>query len=113
MKKLILIFLLATLAGCSTQQLKLTSSSLIIADWTQTRYIADNPQTYHENNPILGKHPSEDVVNIYFAAWLVGNLLVDELPINEKTKTRWYWLVTIVESALVAHNNSIGIGFKF
>ena len=41
--------------------------ALLAVDWLQTRFIAKNPARFHEINPILGKHPSLRVVNVYFA----------------------------------------------
>ena len=41
--------------------------SLLLVDWSQTRFIAKNPARFTEINPILGKHPSLRAVNIYFS----------------------------------------------
>jgi hypothetical protein len=50
--------------------------ALLVVDWLQSRFIAENPERFSETNPILGEHPSPDAVDVYFicciAATLVG-----------------------------------------
>ena len=37
-------------------------------DYKQTLNIVEHPDKWHENNPLLGSHPSRDKVNLYFLA---------------------------------------------
>ncbi len=39
----------------------------LVIDWRQTLRIARNPLTHAELNPIIGRHPTERRVNVYFA----------------------------------------------
>jgi hypothetical protein len=84
----------------------------IAIDWGQTRYIARHPQTYHEINPILGKHPSVGKVDRYFAASMLGTVgIAMVLP----TTYRKYWLggVAVFELGFIIHNKNLGIKVDF
>ena len=106
------LYILLALTGCSTTQLHTTSNALIVADWAQTRYIAANPQQFHELSPLLGSHPSVGAVNRHFVgSLLVNNAIYYVLP--ENGKRNWSLIVTGVEGTLVAHNASIGIRFNW
>ena len=89
-----------------------TSTALLIVDWGQTRYIAKNPDRFHELNPILGRHPSVGRVNTYFATAIIGNyLLADWLgPTNRKL---YLGGITALETVVVIRNNGIGIKVAF
>lgn len=85
---------------------------LHVADWAQTRYIAEHPETYSEINSVLGKHPSTHKVDNYFlVAGILHYVISDALP----SKYRQYWqIVTIgVEAGTVARNYHMGIKFDF
>lgn len=86
------------------------SEALIIADWTQTRQIVNNPN-YYEKNVLLGKHPSREAVDRHFIGGLIGNyLLADYLGEN-----RMIYLSTmsIVEGVVVKQNREIGLRIGF
>ena len=73
----------------------------LIVDWSQTRYIAKNPDKFYEMNPLLGKHPSVLRVNLhFFLALLLA--LIPGYPII----TFIWWAM---EVALVVNNYRIGI----
>jgi len=83
-----------------------------VLDWQQTRYIASNPDRFKENNPVLGSHPSQRDVDLYFAATCTGQVLIAHyLP----TKYRKYWLGLWIgiESGCIVYNNSIGIRIQW
>jgi hypothetical protein len=84
--------------------------SLIGADFAQTEYIARHPQQYYELNPILGKHPTQGAVAVYFAGVAAVNVAAEY-----KLRQPWnhvviYW--TIGSEALVVPRNA-HIGIKF
>jgi hypothetical protein len=89
-----------------------TYLALHVADWSQSHYIADHPSEYHETNPILGRHPSSDNVNIYFAATaLIHPLISYVLPSPYR---QWWQYITIgVEAVTVGNNARLGIGFSW
>ena len=85
----------------------------IVADWGQTRYIAQHPQEYYEAfNPVLGAHPSVGKVD----AWFIGALAVNNgvMVVLPKKYRPWYaGVVTAVETHFVVRNNSLGIRIRF
>lgn len=83
-----------------------------VIDWGQTRYIAKNPQQFHENNPILGEHPSVGKVNTYFVGAIVAGAVVAHYLPSEYRK---YFLggVSVLEIGVAAHNKHIGIKVSF
>jgi hypothetical protein len=92
--------------------LGITSTTLLIVDWGQTRYIAKHPELYQENNVILGKHPSVGRVNAYFGTVIVGNLLLADW-LSTRNRKLWLGTVTAVELVVTAHNRNIGIKLSF
>jgi hypothetical protein len=79
-----------------------------IMDWSQTTETSRKPKKYKENNPILGKHPSETAVHIYMFITL---LLQTAIPAILKPRPRkWYQIIWIgIESYTVYHNFTIGL----
>jgi hypothetical protein len=98
------------LTGCSNAQLYTASTSLIIADYSQTINIVESG--HKENNPILGKYPSKDRVRVLIGAGiLTHSLLAVYLP--EREKRIYLWGMIIAETAAVIHNRRMGIDFSF
>lgn len=48
---------------------------LLVIDWSQTRFIAKHPELFSELNIVLGKHPSLDAVNAWFALWVFATIV--------------------------------------
>ena len=108
MKKLILI-LIVFLAGCSP--LHFTANTLIVADWSQTRYIANSPD-YYETNPILGANPTTGEVNKYFLSSLaVYNATYYLTPNKHREKVATF--VSVFQFGYVYNNYTMGVGFSF
>lgn len=95
--------------------------ALEIVDWGQTRYIARNPDDWYEFNPLLGRHPSTDQVDAYFAGGiLIKAAIAYVLPTKynlwgyEINPRRIWQLANIAGSgACVAWNVSAGIRVEF
>lgn len=85
----------------------------IVADWGQTRYIANHPQQYHEAfNSILGEHPSIKRVDAWFLGSLaVSNGIMTALP--KKYRPYYAGGVASKETYFVVSNNSIGVKIDF
>ena len=110
--KLAIIIVALLLGGCSSNQLQLASSSIILADYGQTLRIASDPLHY-EKNKIMGKNPSKTQVTAYFAgALLLHNVVGEHL---EKHSSFWaktyYWTVLVFESLVVNRNVNVGVKF--
>lgn len=112
----------ATVSSCSVvagdawseDQLRMGAAlaAVTVVDWAQTRHIADNPDRFHETNPIMGRHPSIGRVDRYFAtSILVGAVVLDALP----SEYRDYALKAglVLEVLVVSNNARIGVGVKF
>lgn len=85
---------------------------LLAADWLQTRQIAKHPDKFHEYNPVLGEHPSQGKVNLYFLAAAGGlMLLADFLPAEYRTGLLYG--VIVVQAAAVTNNLSEGISIRW
>ena len=90
----------------------LAASTLLLAvDWQQTRTIANNPDKYYERgNFLIGKHPSQQTVDLYCAAALLTEIVVAEL-LPSKWRKIWLSGWIGVEGVAVTYNYSIGIRF--
>lgn len=61
--------------------LSVAAVALTVIDWSQTRHIANDPQGHKELNPILGPHPSQSSVDIYFPVTLaIGGAVAYFVP---------------------------------
>ena len=81
-------------------------------DWLQTRYIANHPEVYYETNPVLGRRPTQEKVDVYFLSTaLLHTWIADKLPQRYR---KWFQYSTLaVEAGYVGHNLNLGIGFDF
>ena len=131
MRGFVLCVIVVVLTGCSHYKpTPLTKGQIVgevawqaihVIDWGQTLRIADNPDQYHEKNPILGRHPSRGRVNTYMLAGAILHPVVTWLLPEEaevfgfEFNPRWVWLGgTIATSGIcVVNNHSIGLGWGF
>lgn len=110
--QIIMVVLLAGLfAGWTPTQKALwgTYTASWLVDLGQTRYIAENPDNYWEEQSayLIGKHPSIGAVNNLFAAQYVLNYLISDRLGDHRG---WYLgLFTAVHTKCVAGNVAIGI----
>lgn len=95
----------------TTNSLMIASNAVIIADWAQTRHIADS-ENFYEKNEILGPHPSTSDVNRFFLASLfMHNVIGAMLP--DTYKKVYYGGQLSYRLRVVKNNAEIGIQFKF
>lgn len=87
-------------------------TTLHVMDWGQTLDISKNTEKWHETNPILGRHPSCEKVNYYFATTLIGHTAIAYiLPKDYRRIWQMVWIG--IEAGYVIHNASIGIKMRF
>ena len=92
-------------------QRQLIYSTLHVIDWGQTRYIATHDD-YYETNLFLGKQPSMQEVDTYFAATLAGLALVSYLlPPDWRKIWQVVWIGARFKT--VADNYSLGVNIHF
>lgn len=123
--RIVLIFSLAfwLLVGCIYESsaedaplvqdpLLWTAEATLAADWLQTRQIALHPEKYYEINPLIGPHPSQGLVNSYFALCALAEYKsASYLPKRER---EWFLLaLTSMEASYVAHNWRVGLRIGF
>lgn len=84
----------------------------LATDWGQTRYIAQHPSIFQENNPILGSHPSTMKANLYFSGAIVGTTLLAN-SMESSNRKLFLGSVLVFELAVIAKNRSIGIHVDF
>lgn len=90
--------------------------TLNVADWAQTRDAAKYPirdgLKYREMNPFIGHYPTVNDVNTYYAFEMLWHpLLANALPSKPR---RYFQSATIVgKTALIVHNQQIGLRIKF
>ena len=121
MKSAIIVMLLVSIATTATAGDRWTNTdtafqvaftTLNVVDWLQTRQISKHPERWHENNPILGKHPSLLKVDSYF----IGSMLINTaIPIllNQPYRRLWQLGSIGIGIKLTTHNTSLGIRIKF
>lgn len=107
----ILLAILVLLQGCSTMEV--ATNALLVADWGQTRHIADNPDKYYEReNIILNEHPSKNEVDNYFASVIAINTLLHKyLP--KKYLPYYQTGLIAIEADCIANNYNLGIKINF
>mgnify|MGYP003351641467 CR=1 FL=1 len=89
-----------------------TASATTVADWATTRNLTRRyGEGYHENNPILGKHPSTAQVDLYFiTSGLLGYAIADNL---DRHRTTFLQAWTAVGIFYTNRNLNIGLKMKF
>ena len=88
----------------------LTSTSLIVVDWLQTREIVHNPRFFELTNPVVSAHPRH--VDTFYATALIGHWLIhNRLPRRQRI---WYGaFITGTELSAVWANYRLGIHLRF
>lgn len=97
----------------TTDKVLLTSAIVAdVIDWRQTQQIVKNPTRYHEQNILLGDHPSMGELNRYAIMSIASTVLIaDCLPSNWR-KT-YLGTVIAIEVYTIHNNHNIGIRFGF
>jgi hypothetical protein len=90
-----------------------SANTLLVVDWLQTRYIADNPDKHGEINPIMGKHPSMGEVNAYFLGSAIVMNLIGEYALDSPDKKTFYVFITGMETLAISNNIKLGIKLRF
>jgi len=92
---------------------RLVASTVLQAvDWRQTKHIAKNGHKFFECNRILDDHPSQNEVDLYFAASWVGKTAVAYV-LPEDWRESWQWLFIGVSAGCVGQNYLVGIEMEF
>jgi hypothetical protein len=91
----------------------LASNAAILGDWATTRNMTRRyAEGYYERNPLLGRHPTTQAVDLHFVTWMVANYFAADY-FQGRNRTLYLKVVTGMESALVINNLSIGLRLEF
>ena len=82
-----------------------------VLDWRQTLDIKNHPGL-HEQNSILGRHPSNSTVNTYFATSILLHAVVAD-QLHGKWRTAWQSVWIGLELGTVQRNYALGIRLNF
>jgi len=117
--KILITFLLVVLTSSIQADNKWTKTNTImevswiglhIIDWRQTLQIAENPDRFHERNPILGRHPSVRSVNRFMVIGLVTHI---SISIILPEKERKFWQVVSLTAVGIIATNNFKVGLTF
>ena len=119
MKWLFILFF-STLASAtqpwSTQDkvLEMGFTASLMMDWGQTRDIKkwSAGSNRHEENPIMGMHPSNATINNYFISSLVLHAIIAD-QLSGKWRTAWQAAWIGLEVGTVQRNYALGIRLNF
>jgi hypothetical protein len=86
-----------------------TAAAFTVTDWATTRDLTRRyNEGYYETNPILGKHPSTDRVDLHFISFgLAGYFLADYLD-----EWRLPWLRIWTTTGIYYTNRNLNLGLK-
>lgn len=98
--------------------------AITTVDWMQTRWMARNDwkwdgKSYHETNPLLGKHPSERTVDIMVPLGILAHTMIAmAIPPPKKNdffnfRRIWQCLFIGVEGAVIYNNYQLGVQLEF
>jgi hypothetical protein len=77
-----------------------TAIASLAIDWRQTKQISSHPDRWSEANPILGRHPSNNQVDLYFAGSTVVLITIANfLPSN--------WRKVLLGGIIIGESKSI------
>ena len=91
-----------------------TDMALMAADHLTTRDLASRyDEGYVEHNPLLGRHPDKDTVDLFFLVNYITHYYITDLLKNEEHRA-WYLTARFaIGSAATFNNLRIGLGFRF
>jgi hypothetical protein len=92
-----------------------------VGDWAQTRYHQRHPDIWYETNPILGKHPHKDKIDLYMGSTLIAHAAITYfLPkdfkvfgISTYPRNMWQLIWIGIEINQNCENASMGIRYRF
>ena len=88
------------------------SSLAITSDWATTRNMSGRyNEGYYETNPILGRYPSRDRVDLYFIGLLVSNYYLADFA--GRYRISYLGLRTITHGYAAVNNIEIGLHLRF
>ena len=89
-----------------------TTGVLLLGDWATTRNMTHRyNEGYYERNPLLGKHPTANTVNLYFLT--VTPLVFLAADYFGDYRKEILQATSVLELIMVGNNLRIGLNFQF
>ena len=94
---------------------------LMVIDYGQTRWMAQHPDHWWEVNPMMGKHPNTETIDVNFlGAAMTYAVTAWALPPKAETgykkwlnRENFFFTFSVVEATNVGNNFRIGAGVTF
>jgi len=91
----------------------IASNVAMLGDWATTRNMTRRySEGYWERNPILGRHPTTQRVDLHFASWMIANYFIADY-FQGDNRTLYLKVITGIESTMTIKNLSIGLRLEF
>jgi len=89
-----------------------TTGALLLGDWATTHNMTHRyNENYHETNPLLGRHPTANRVNLYFLTVApIVFLAADHFGDYRKEILQ---ATSVIELIMVGNNLRLGLRFQF
>jgi hypothetical protein len=89
-----------------------TTGVLLLGDWATTNNMTRRySENYYEHNPLLGKHPTANTVNLYFLVVTPAVFLAADY--FEDYRKEILQATSALELIIVGNNLRIGLHFQF
>ena len=89
-----------------------TAGALLAADWATTRNMTHRyHEDYYEQNPLLGRRPNANAVNLYFLAVTPAVFLAADY--FDDYRKEILQVTSLLELIMVGNNLRIGLKFQF
>jgi len=89
-----------------------TAGALLAADWATTRNMTHRyHENYYEQNPLLGRRPTANRVNLYFLAVTPAVFLAADY--FDDYRKEILQVTSLLELIMVGNNLRIGLKFQF
>lgn len=90
-------------------QLEAVSLSLIIADTLQTASWVEDPNSrWHEWNPLLGKHPTENELYNSVAIGMITHVMIANY-LSPEWRTKFQYATIAIQAGIVMRSHGMGI----
>ena len=84
---------------------------LQVIDYNQTLAVVHDDD-YYELNPIMGRHPSDSTILLYFAGSTVVNYLIAD-ALSLKYRRAWLVASVLFQAVNVGRNYNMGLKIEF
>jgi hypothetical protein len=90
------------------KKLFIASNIAFALDWATTRRMADKnwPDGLYETNPILGRAPHSDAVDLYFIGMVISNYFITDI-VPKEYRSKYLTIRIVTHGAAGINNHSL------